>query len=336
MIRFTNSVLTILVAIAITNQSIGQESKTIVPITQLDKQYELIGQLGEKLGEIVTVSGIVIEGPSQGYADGPNLLVQIINGKATQCNIQIPISPYLHSTSFTNKLKNGSTYKMEVYETGEYVGIPWEVVNRSKMPIQNGGFYFQNRLIFLSAKRIDSIQWSPQMFIDQYALLSGVAKNENEIAFIENSNWKLKLKSFPKWPDDAIGKQAEVYGKITATAIKGNYSVEDCQPRLINLKDQLGKTVILRGTAWSLNGEWWFNYRGMDMYVENMDQLPNWKVDNHGAAIEITGLLYHEMLPAIDQIAVKPKRDLKNYYIIRNASWKPIDELLTPEISLDE
>lgn len=336
MIRVTNSILFVLFAITIKSRCIGQENKSPVPVIQLDKQYELIGQLGVKLGEIVTVSGIVIEGASQGYADGPHLLIQVINGNATQRNIQIPISPYLHSTSSTNKLKNGSTYKMEVYETGEYVGIPWEVVNRSKMPIQNGGFYFQNRLIFLSAKRIDLIQWSPQMFIDQYALLSGVAKNENEIAFIENSNWKLELKSFPKWPNDAIGKQAEVYGKIASTSIKGNYSVDDCQPRLINLKDQLGKTVTLRGTAWSLNDEWWFNYRGIDMYVENMDQLPNWKVDNHGAAIEITGLLDHEKLPAIDQIAVKSKRDLKNYYIVRNASWKPIDGLLTPEISLDE
>lgn len=104
------------------------------------------------------------------------------------------------------------------------------------------------------------------------------------------------------------------------------------QPQLLKLDDQLGKIVKLRGRAISLNGYWWFTYHRTDIYVENMENLPNWTVNNHFRPIEITGILDQAVLPRIDQIMLKTNRDNKLYYIIRKASWTPIsEELLAPE-----
>jgi hypothetical protein len=47
--------------------------------------------------------------------------------------------------------------------------------------------------------------------------------------------------------------------------------------------------------------------------------------------MEITGTLEQAVLPRIDQITLKPNRDTKLYFIIRKASWKPIEELLAQE-----
>ena len=42
----------------------AQDKKTPVQITSPDKQFELVGELGEKLGSTFTVRGIIFDGPS--------------------------------------------------------------------------------------------------------------------------------------------------------------------------------------------------------------------------------------------------------------------------------
>lgn len=320
----------------LTEVSCSQEIKTTVSISDPDSQYVLTGELGEKLGSVVTVCGVIVEGPGKGYEGGPNLLVQMINGRYYQRKIQVPVSSVFGDIEdFTPELKNGYTYRLKVYETGEFVGIPPEAYKQLKRLIQTTNFYFRNRLVIISAERIDPIEWSPEKFVGQMALLAGIAKNENDTATIQYSNWKLRLIGYRKWSDEENGKKAEVYGSIRETGITGTYDVINAEPRLANLKDQLGKTVRLRGRAWSMNGYWWFTYRGTEIYVENMDKLPNWKAENHGAAIEISGTLEQAMLPAIDQISLKQDRDLKMYFIVRKASWSPAEELLIPESDLE-
>jgi len=118
---------------------------------------------------------------------------------------------------------------------------------------------------------------------------------------------------------------------IRTTDTPGTYRLESGTARLVDLQDQLGSTLALRGIAWSLNGHWWFEYRGIDMYVENMQEMPGWCIDLHGRPIEITGLLEEATLPAIDQISLKSDRESKKYFIVRTPSWRPIDALLSPE-----
>lgn len=315
------------------NFCFSQDNGHQVHILNLKEQEKLIGQLGKPLGTMLTVQGNIVDKLSKGYNNGLNLLVQNINDSSIQELITIPLSP-----NFGNfgekplpKLEKGSTYRLRAYETGEFVGVPTKASEEAYMIIQTSGFHFQNRLIVLSCEKINPIKGTPDNFIGHIALLSGIAKNENDTAFINTSKGKLRLTGFRKWTDSEIGKLVEVYGIIEQTESINIFNVKDCNPRLVNLQDQVGMTVKLRGRAINLNQYWWFNYRGIDIYVEKMEELPNWAGDNHFRPMEITGILEQAILPRIDQITLKEIRDNKLYFIVRKPSWTPIEKLLAVE-----
>lgn len=67
-----------------------------------------------------------------------------------------------------------------------------------------------------------------------------------------------------------------------------------------------------------------------------MKDLPNWTGNNHWRPVEISGLLEKAELPQIDQITSKEKPDLATYYIVRRPRWSPVEELLTPELPVEE
>lgn len=314
------------------------DSTIPISIINPDKKLKLIGELGLKLGETATVCGIIIDGPSKGYGDGPNLLVQKINGVSIQRFIQIPVKPYPFMEFGKHplpKLEYEETYRFRLYETGEFVGTPDEAFNEAGIVFQETGFYFQNRLILISGKKTNKVEWKPADFLGREALLQGIAKNEGSIPIIYNSKWKLKLLDVDPWNESEIGKQVEVFGKVQKENGLGSYYVKGSQPGLIQLEDQLGKKVKLRGTVRSENNYWWFHYRGTDLYIDNIDKLPDWEDVYHWQSIEVKGFLEHERLPDIEQIGLKEDRDLKMYYIIRDASWSPVDELLSLEKELN-
>ena len=317
----------------VSNFCLSQNNSFQEQFNNPNKQIGLHGQLGKKLGSTLTIRGIIVDKSSKGYQDGLNLIVQMINDSSIQQLVIIPLSPYFGKFGVKPlpNLENGSTYRLRVYETGEFVGVPTDAYKEAGIILQTSEFYFQNRLIVISGEKIAPIVWSPINFVGQNALLSGIAKNENDTALIETLKWKLRLIGFRKWIDSENGKLVEVYGKIEQTETDGIYNVKNCQPRLLKLEDQLGKPVKLRGRAISLNGYWWFNYRGTDIYVEEMANLPNWTTNNHFRPMEVTGILEQAALPRLDQITLKTNRDRKLYYIIRKASWTPITELLVPE-----
>jgi hypothetical protein len=322
----------------ISNSSLCQNNLTQVQINNPNNKIKLIGQLGKELGSTLTVEGIIVDKSSKGYGNGLNLIVHKINDSSIQQLITIPILPYFRKFGVKPlpKIEIGSSFSLRVYETGEYVGVPADAYNEAGIILQTSGFYFQNRLIVISGKKITTKKASPINFVGQNALLSGIAKNENDTAIIETSKFILRLIECRKWTASEVGKVVEEYGKIEQTEKKGIFNVKNCNPRLVKLEDQIGMTTTLRGRAISLNGYWWFNYRGTDLYVEKMAELPNWTVNNHFLPMEITGTLEQAVLPRIDQITEKTNRDTKLYYIIRKASWKPIAELLAQEDMQEE
>ncbi len=313
------------------NLCLAQDKRIPVQINNA-LQFKIIGELGEEMGDTFTVRGIIVQGPYKGGGGGPNLLVQLIRDSSIQKHLQIPVSPYFGEFGRNRlpKLENGATYRFRVFETGGYTGRPADAYKEVDISLQTSGFYFLNRLIVIFGEKIDSIEWSPANFLGQNALLSGIAKNENDIAIIQTSSWKLRLIGSAKWKDAEVGKLAEVYGMIRETKTKDTYDAENGRARLVRLEDQLGKTVKLRGTALSMNGDWWFNYRGIEMYVENMSELVGQKGENHFRSMEITGILEQAELPRVDRQSSNDPEP-KMYYIIRKASWIPIPELLALE-----
>jgi hypothetical protein len=135
-----------------------------------------------------------------------------------------------------------------------------------------------------------------------------------------------------------IGKQVETLGiynpaksALGYPRVSKVYSLIDGTWRPVKLEDQLGQKVELRGTGMHDKGV--FDFRGIDIYVENLDNLPGWSDENDGQPILIRGILDKAKLPRVDQISVKANRNIRDYYIIRQASWAATSALLAPERS---
>jgi len=129
-----------------------------------------------------------------------------------------------------------------------------------------------------------------------------------------------------------IGLQVEGFGTVRASSENGLFEFDDATTRLVRLRDQIGRKVSLRGTAWSMNGSWWFDYRGQGIYVDKMTSLPEWNAgEKHGREIQIDGLLEVVNLPHPDYHLKDSEPKLAPRFMVRQASWKPIESLLTPE-----
>jgi len=315
-----------------------QDKPQDVPLANLGDKFRLIGKLGEPLGTVVTVQGVVVEGPFKGFEGGPNLRIQRIDGRATQEDIQICIRPYFGkygeqraSKEEVPKLDFGKTYEFEGYETGQFVGVPGEAYKRAGLAIATTGFYFRHELAVYKGKRTTPVVWSPADFVDREALIEGQAVSRQKRAYIEGNGWKMLADSAAGWPKEFEGKTVEGFGMVK----KGDaaeFRLEKGVTRLVRLEDQRGRAVELRGRSWSLNGYWWLEYRGTKLYVEDMENLPGWKESGpHGGAVLITGILDEAELPDLDQISLKSERDKKKYFIVRKAAWKRLDALLAPE-----
>jgi hypothetical protein len=317
-----------------------------VPVGELGKTFQLVGTLRLPLGEMVTVEGVVVEGPFKGYEGGPNLRVQRIQGRYTQECIQIPLKPYFGNWGDGElpKLATGKTYQMSGYETGRYVGMPaainQAIIESGKVPIQTTSHYFQSYFAVSEAEKIEPILYTPMMFEGERALLSGVARTIGGDSAMTGKGWVVIVRRGTAWEAGIEGKQIECDGRYNPEA---NSKVDpkkcdllDGTWRLVHLKDQVGQEVSLRGTARSLNGEWWLNYRGTDLHVDGMASLPGWSNDMHYCPVIIEGKLERAKLPRIDQISEKTDRDLAESFVVRQASWKPLPALLFPELPVEK
>ena len=142
----------------------------------------------------------------------------------------------------------------------------------------------------------------------------------------------LQVKGDGAWEKEIENKSMYAIGTVRKMSGDSTFAMDNGHWQLTNLENQLGRTVALRGKAVSLNDEWWFVYRGTALYVEKMKDLPHWRdAENHWRPMTIRGILAKEKLPTIDQISLKEDRDLKEYYIVKNASWEPLDQLLAPD-----
>jgi len=320
-----------------TLNSIAQQKELKIITTYQNEVVEIVSELGSGFGNVITIEGLIIEGTHKGSEDGPNIIVQKIGDSVIQKLIRIPLTPFWPSWekfSESNKpnIQIGETYRLRAYETGRFEGVPWDAYQEANVMFQSNDYYFRNELRVISGTKRKTINYNPSDFIGREGLFTGKAKEKGNKSFIFGKDWKIELSNNFKWDSHNLNKEVEIYGIVKSTDKKDVFKIDSSKPRLIHLEDQLGEQVKLRGKAWSMNGYWWFNYRGTDIYVEDMGIMPNWSAYNHGQAIEISGLLVQEKKPDINQITLKANPDLKTYFTVKNATWKPINGLLVPEV----
>ena len=144
-------------------------------------QLGVMGALGAPVGTVLTVQGVVVESPIKGIETGPNLRIQRINGRATQDDIQLRLSPFLYKfgepadEGALPELDYGHTYEFEGYETGQFLGVPVEAHQHARVTRHETIFHFSHRLVVYSGKKIEPVNWSPGDFVDREALIEGRA-----------------------------------------------------------------------------------------------------------------------------------------------------------------
>lgn len=311
----------------------SQEDKQKVSINELGKNVDLLGELKLKLGTVTKVEGKLIEGQSKGYDDGFNFLIYKLNDTVTQFPIIIPINAYESQDvqKAFEQLKIDAFYQLNVYETGAYVGTPLEALKMTDQLIQTTDLYYRNELIVLSIQEIPNYQWLPQYFIGRKALLSGIAMNKKHDAYLIGDGWEMKLDNQPLWDQLYLNKQVQVFACNVNMEDQKSYSGIASNSRLINLNDQIDQTISLNGTLWSMNGRWWFTYRGQEIFLKNIQNLQNFSADLHGKSVELKGLLKLASTENSTKTEL-PYEFFRSDYVLFAIEFKKLNQLLTPEL----
>ena len=177
------------------------------------------------------------------------------------------------------------------------------------------------------------MRFRPEEFPGQKALFFGTAQNDMGTAVMRGNGWAVTVDANGPWPEGMEGKEVETLGMYKPQSDAGRFQLIDGTWRLSKLEDQLGQEVLLRGRARETAGAWWFEYRGTQLYVENIADLPGWSHTLSWTYMEIRGVLDKALLPRIDQIGEKSVPDVQEQFIVRKPSWKPLNSpLLAPEV----
>jgi hypothetical protein len=297
----------------------------------------LLGRCHEPLGHVMTLTGIVVEGPFKGYEGGPNMVVQRIDGIATQEFIRLPL---LGSTFDQDKPRNpgyrdallyvaDKTYELRGFETGVFVGTPPGA--NDGISIQTTGYHMETDFepTFAAKPRmVDPIIFAPTDFLNRRALLSGTAANVNGRGYLVGGNWRLlSADDGSVWPDWMVGKLAEVDGLIRARADR-DFRAEHAARRLIQLADQVGHQVELHG----LVGDGYeeganqcvLHYRGELILIRHLAACPSWSDRQEWKPVAIHGTL-------TAKAATEPDDKIK--WSINDPAWAPLPALRSTEIS---
>lgn len=300
----------------------------LTPIISHGQTDSKMGKLGKPLGKPLTIEGKIVQGPAKGHESGPNILVQKIDGKPTQEAIRLPLA------NVDQQLLTGDTYRIKGSETGSMVGGGEE---KGGFAVQSQSAYFLHEFRIESAERIAPVVFHPKDFRGKLAMFRGVAVTERNKAWIQakDGSWRILISDKIGWQGNLEGKPIETRGVHKPSGLGRKEFKLEGSWRPANLEDQLGQPVELRGTAKSLNGIWWFDWRGESLYVRNMEKLPGWTGENHWRQVVIRGRLKKMMMPRLDQIAIKARPDLAEYFVIDEPSWEPLPagrQLLSPEL----
>lgn len=279
----------------------------------------LLGRTGRPLGEAVMLQGVAVEKYFKGWEPDHVLLIQRIDGVATQREFRMGLHPFFQSKCLEG-FQKGKTYELRGYEEGRSQGTPGWAMQENGVIFQTSGFFFETTFTVVKCREIPPVAFGPADFVDRFCYLDGESTTLDGRAWVQGPGWKLPAPGRESWRSN--GKPVEVEGVVRRGPGDG-YHMDEGAVRLLRLEDQVGSTVELRATAKSLNDHWWIDFRGTDLYVENQEKLPGWNGNLHWKQIVISGVLERAKLPDIGQISLKADRDLKDYYIVRRASWRP-------------
>ena len=226
----------------------------------------------------------------------PSLLGLRIQGRANQRGIKFKL---LAGPDGLNK-------KLDSLRLNVYYKIRGRIGGGSN---QNYDFTVEH-IKFVSAAPL-----KPSEFVGRKVSLEGVAVAGGAVQIHQE---KLQLKELLKWPENVLGKRVRVQGSVLSDQM--TLKLDNPTWKLVDLADMIGQKVSLKGTLWSLNGHWWFDYRGERLYLMG-EQGPPLKFYSglHGCKATVSGNLVQQLRPSLHQISSKKDRDLVETYVVRGA-----------------
>lgn len=154
--------------------------------------------------------------------------------------------------------------------------------------------------------------------------VQGVVTERADLPVIVNKKGEPALQGIavPEGTDLDKARRRDVLEQASVTPARAVSQVE------ADMKAAIGKDVSLNGTIWSLNDHWWFNHDGVEVHVEGLDKLPGWN-GWHGRVAALHGRLDRRPMPRIDQITLKPDRDLADAFVVsvREVTAHPVWEV---------
>lgn len=298
-----------------------------VPIEQLGKQFRLVGKLKQPMGDLLRVQGVIVNAH-----EGLSIRVFRVNGQATQEFLQLKIHDYYGRAEIPN-LTPGYMCELEGFETGGFVGIPAEAVKRGGEVARAAEFHFLHEFKVIESLEIKLQPFSPADFLGREMLVQGQAVTENASAYIVGNQWKLLVDNGNPWPKGTEGRTIEARGVVRTIGKTSTYRLENSgkgnNARLVNLQDQVGKPVVLRGVVVQTNGAWSFRYRGQPLHV---DGLPNLVAQTglRGEA-QLTGTLDMLRVTVDSPDSFNGERLTRTEYIVRKPALKATEPLLAIE-----
>ena len=276
----------------------------------------LTPRLGFAPGTSVTVSGVVDE-------DGGELRVDQIGGKATHAGIVLRLEAFDEDDPKL-WLDPTEVYALRGYEAGSFVGIPRQAYKEIGRPFRSRSYGFRWVFVYYEAEKRRPATGSPADHAGRRATFIGIAASQEGQPALEGDGWIGRVRDITAWPAHALGKEVEVEGIVSASPREGEFVLSETNWRLVRLEDQVGRSVMLVGVAMRRNGFCWLRYRGVDVHVENMEDMRGWSGAMVGRKIAVSGKLEKWELPLISMLIRGEDGVLAEQYVVRTPSCRPV------------
>jgi hypothetical protein len=262
-------------------------------------------------GTVITIEGRSYNERRSRFNFAPaSLTAMKVDGKATQCDLEVQLVT-------TGEANHPTPEDLRRFKSGECYEVRGRLANARFNGTQNVCV-----VEVISFKSIPQIVLTCRDFVDRDVVFEGTAGPAGKLLRADEA---IRIDGVKAWPESVQGKAIMVRGKLRRA--ETDWRLERATWTFLELEDQVGQTVSLEGSLWSLNGHWWFAYRGKRLYL-TMPAGPvmTFRSDDHGRPIRVTGLLLQQLRPALNQISLKTDRDLVRTFVVRGTRFEFLDD----------
>ncbi len=276
--------------------------------------YFLIDGAKIPVGTLIEVSGPCLEmefGARSHYTRGRAVVRGLrIDGRANQDGIQFHLctseSPGKPSWKELDALKPGTHYNI-------------------RGRLMDGQTIGPRKAFSLVMDRVEAVPSAPLRFaefLNRAATFEGTAASGG---IIKANGEQAQVDTLCAWPESIEGKDVSVRGTLRSS--QTGLRIEGATWKLIKLEDQIGRNVSLDGYLSCSNFDWWFTYRGTEIYLTTAQGPPaTFDQNDCGRHVRVSGKLVRQDRPSLVGIGWESSPALVPCFVVRSASVEYFEE----------